>query len=112
MPRLVLDTPEISNCKKVVISSINVKLYFDSTVSELENSPVRTLSLRKKDGELLTLFDEGDGEPDEIVEGISLGWTEGEDGMMTTGLSGVLDLEGVKAVVINGEEYEVPLTGL
>ena len=112
MPRLVLDTPEIPNCKKVVISSINVKLYFDSTVSELENSPVRTLSLRKKDGELLTLFDKGDGELDEIVEEISFGWTEGEDGTMTIGFSRVLDLDDVKAVVINGEEYEVPVTGL
>lgn len=112
MPRLALDTPDIPNCKKVVISNINVKLYFDSIVSDLKDSPVQTLSLRKKDGELLTLYDKGDGELDEIVEEISFGWTEGEDGTMTIGFSRVLDLEDVKTVVINGEEYEVPLTGL
>lgn len=105
MTRLVLEDMEIPHCKKLVLSSLNVKLYFDNTVSEREQNPVDTMFLNKEDGVSLSLYSKGDGEIDGIVSEVSFRWAEEDDSTMTIGFSRVLDLNDVRAVTINGVEY-------
>lgn len=101
------DQLKIPDCKKVIISGLRIKLYFDNSIAEEEQAPIQTISLKLKDGTALNLYERASGVNSEIASDVSFSWSVDEDSCLSIGFSRALTTGEIAAVIINGAGYPV-----